>query len=269
MQTRTHHRTIALAAASALAASIAMTRAPSVEGQTPAAGSFPFRAQEIAQDFGVGYAVVSGDVNGDGQTDILAISGDRAGVVQARRRGRRSHPRRRRDHRRQRDARAARHRRRRPARHRARRRVDAAEHRHAAVGPAERARRDAGLGSVPDLGRADAAPDQMGGRRRRQAARADRRAAARQGREGPGLGRAERAAARLPAAGRIRETDPWPMEVAGEANHIQHNFLPFNADNDPQDEMVTASKEGLRRRGSARRMARGRARSSAKERPAR
>ena len=25
-------------------------------------------------------------------------------------------------------------------------------------------------------------------------------------------------------------TDPWPMEVAGEANHIQHNFLPFNLD---------------------------------------
>jgi hypothetical protein len=40
-------------------------------------------------------------------------------------------------------------------------------------------------------------------------------------------------------------TDPWPMEVAGEANHIQHNFLPFNLDKDPQDEIITASKEGL------------------------
>jgi hypothetical protein len=39
--------------------------------------------------------------------------------------------------------------------------------------------------------------------------------------------------------------DPWPMEVAAEANHIQHNFLPLNLDEDPQDELITASKEGL------------------------
>ena len=41
------------------------------------------------------------------------------------------------------------------------------------------------------------------------------------------------------------QTEPWPMEVAGEANHIQHNFLAMNLDKDPQDELVTASKEGL------------------------
>src|SRR5687767_13418231 len=34
-----------------------------------------FRAQEIVTDFGVGYAVVSGDVNGDKLLDIIAISG--------------------------------------------------------------------------------------------------------------------------------------------------------------------------------------------------
>jgi hypothetical protein len=34
-----------------------------------------FREQEIAQDFGVGYAVSTGDVNGNGRTDIVAISG--------------------------------------------------------------------------------------------------------------------------------------------------------------------------------------------------
>ena len=42
------------------------------------------------------------------------------------------------------------------------------------------------------------------------------------------------------------KTDPWPMEVAGEANHIQHNFLVTNFDADAQDELITASKEGLR-----------------------
>ena len=39
--------------------------------------------------------------------------------------------------------------------------------------------------------------------------------------------------------------DPWPMEVATEANHIQHNILPLNLDSDAQEEIVTASKEGL------------------------
>ena len=35
------------------------------------------------------------------------------------------------------------------------------------------------------------------------------------------------------------------MEVAGEANHIQHNFLSMNLDADPQEEIVTAAHEGL------------------------
>jgi hypothetical protein len=40
-------------------------------------------------------------------------------------------------------------------------------------------------------------------------------------------------------------THPWPMEVAAEAHHIQHNFLTLNLDGDAQEEIVTASKEGL------------------------
>src|SRR4029450_6627143 len=41
----------------------------------PASGPLQFREQEIVKDFGVGYAVVPGDVNGDKRTDILAING--------------------------------------------------------------------------------------------------------------------------------------------------------------------------------------------------
>lgn len=34
-----------------------------------------FRGEQIAADFGVGYAVTTGDVNGDGRADVVAISG--------------------------------------------------------------------------------------------------------------------------------------------------------------------------------------------------
>lgn len=61
---------------------IGMVALGAAESQQPAAGptgfvagALTFRAQEIAKDFGVGYAVVSGDVNGDKKADILAISG--------------------------------------------------------------------------------------------------------------------------------------------------------------------------------------------------
>ena len=70
----------------ALAALDAGQQAPPSAG-TPATGPAPagptgftpgpltFRAQEIATNFGVGYAVAPGDVNGDRKMDILAISG--------------------------------------------------------------------------------------------------------------------------------------------------------------------------------------------------
>jgi hypothetical protein len=40
-------------------------------------------------------------------------------------------------------------------------------------------------------------------------------------------------------------TDSWPMEVADETNHIMHNFLGVNLDKDAPEELVTASREGL------------------------
>jgi hypothetical protein len=50
---------------------------PPVAGPTgfTTPGPLKFREQEIAKDFGVGYAVAAGDVNGDKRVDILAISG--------------------------------------------------------------------------------------------------------------------------------------------------------------------------------------------------
>jgi hypothetical protein len=39
--------------------------------------------------------------------------------------------------------------------------------------------------------------------------------------------------------------DPWPMEVADEQNHILHNFTVENLDADKAHELVTASREGL------------------------
>ena len=39
--------------------------------------------------------------------------------------------------------------------------------------------------------------------------------------------------------------DPWPMEVADNSLHIVHNFLVENFDQDPQKEIIVASREGL------------------------
>jgi hypothetical protein len=39
--------------------------------------------------------------------------------------------------------------------------------------------------------------------------------------------------------------DPWPMEVADDTLHILHNFIAANLDDDPQEEIVTASREGV------------------------
>jgi hypothetical protein len=40
-------------------------------------------------------------------------------------------------------------------------------------------------------------------------------------------------------------TERWTVESAAEAYHIQHNFIATNLDGDPHDEIVLASKEGL------------------------
>ena len=63
-----------LRAVGVAAAGLALfTAAP--DAQQASAPALKFREQQIASDFGVGYAVATGDVNGDGRTDILAING--------------------------------------------------------------------------------------------------------------------------------------------------------------------------------------------------
>src|SRR5829696_6906853 len=61
----------------ALAAPDARSQVQPAAGPTGFAepGPLKFREQEIGKDFGVGYAIASGDVNGDSKTDIIAISG--------------------------------------------------------------------------------------------------------------------------------------------------------------------------------------------------
>jgi FG-GAP-like repeat len=41
------------------------------------------------------------------------------------------------------------------------------------------------------------------------------------------------------------KAEPWPVEVVDDTLHILHNFLPINLDADPQDELLTASREGV------------------------
>jgi hypothetical protein len=68
---RTAHH-IAFTASAALVGWLAVVAAADRETQTL---GLTFRAQEIATNFGVGYAVTTADVNGDTRPDILAISG--------------------------------------------------------------------------------------------------------------------------------------------------------------------------------------------------
>jgi hypothetical protein len=75
----TSSRVRLLAAALAVASSVLMSaivpRAQPAPSAGQSAGAFQFRAEQIATDFGVGYAVTTGDVNGDKRTDVVAISG--------------------------------------------------------------------------------------------------------------------------------------------------------------------------------------------------
>ena len=230
-------------AAGACVALLALTEVETrPQAGAPPAGPLTFREQEIARDFGVGYALAPADVNGDKKGDIVAISGTElvwfrapdwektvilpAGATTA-------------DnvtiapHDIDRDG-----------------RVDialGAGWTRQNTGTLQWVRQNAPgttpawevfpIGAEPTLHRIKWAD--VDGDRTPELIVAPL--------HGPGAKGAEGPAARLlvfrPPANPA--TGTWPMEVAGEANHIQHNFIAMNLDQDAQEELVTAGHEGL------------------------
>ena len=208
-----------------------------------AAPALQFRAQEIAADFGVGYAVAPGDVNGDKRMDILAISGTElvwfeapgwekrvilgAGVTTADNVTLAPHD------------------------------IDGDGRLDVALG-AGWTRANTGtlqwvkqnapgatpawemfpIGAEPNLHRIKWAD--VDGDKKLELIVAPLHAKGGKGTDGPG---ARFLSFKVPAN---PQKDPWPTEMITETNHIHHNFLLTQLDKDPAEEIVTASAEGLR-----------------------
>jgi hypothetical protein len=242
-----------VAATLALAGGLSASQQPAPASPATPAGptgfsdalGLTFRMQEIASGFGVGYAVVPGDVNGDKKTDILAISGTElawfeapgwqkhtilgAGATTADNVTIAPHD------------------------------IDGDGRLDIAIGAGwtgpntgtlQWVRQNAPgstpawevfpIGAEPTLHRIRWAD--VDGNRKPELVVAPLHG---KGAKGPAWdGPSARLLVFHPPAQPGKE--PWVMEVAGEVNHIQHNFLVTNADRDAADELITASKEGVR-----------------------
>jgi FG-GAP-like repeat len=241
--------TLALAEPSASATARRAPAAQPPAGQPPQATgptgfatspTLKFRAQEIVTDFGVGYAVVSGDVNGDKLMDILAISGTElvwfqapkwekkvilgAGVTIADNVTLAPHD------------------------------IDGDGRLDIALGAGwtragtlQWVKQNA-PGSTPEWEMFPIAAEpnlhrikwaDVDGDKKLELIVAPLHAKGVNGPEGAG---AKLLAFRPPAN---PKSDPWQQELIAEQNHMQHNFLSMNLDKDPQEEIVSASHEGL------------------------
>ena len=219
--------------------------------QPPTAKTLQFRAEQIASDFGVGYAVTTGDVNGDGRTDVVAISGTDLVWFAA------------------------------PSWEKqvilsgatpkdnvclALHDVDRDGKLDVAIGASWQPTNTTGGGTLhwvkqgaagapwelhsiaeePTLHRIRWAD--VDGDRNRELVVTPLHG---RGTKGPDWqGQGARVLIFRPPANPAR--DPWPVEVADDTLHILHNFLPANLDKDPQEELLTASREGvnvLKRKG--------------------
>jgi hypothetical protein len=225
---------------------IALITVRAREHQAPPSGvSLKFRGEQIASDFGIGYAVATGDVNGDGRTDVLAINATdlvwfeapgwqkkvmisgvtpKDNVCLA-------------PHDIDRDG-----------------RLDVAlgaswQPTNTTSGgtlhwvkqggtPAEATWELHSISEEPTLHRIRWAD--VDGDKTMELVVTPLHGRGTKGPEWQGQG-ARVLVFRPPA----KPTDAWPMEVADDTLHILHNFLVTNFDQDPQQELVTASREGV------------------------
>ena len=246
LTSRTRHlatSAFALAAGSILDVATLGAQQPAAQA-APAAGPLQFREQEIVKDFGVGYAVVPGDVNGDKRTDILAINGTElvwfqapnwekntiltAGATTADNVTLAPYD------------------------------IDGDGRLDIALGAGWGQQNTGTLqwvrqnapGATPawEVFQISAEPTlhrikwaDVDGDKKSELIVAPLHGKGAKGPDWDGPS-ARLLVFKVPAK---PHTEPWPMEVAGEINHIQHNFLVTNLDKDPQEELITASKEGV------------------------